>query len=51
MAKRRVFVAYHHHGDQKAVEEFRRRFSEDLEVFTDSSLARASDSEDVDYLT
>ena len=51
MAKRRVFVAYHHNGDQKAVEEFRRHFSEDLEVFTDSSLERAADSEEVDYLT
>jgi uncharacterized protein YeaO (DUF488 family) len=31
MAKQRVLVSYHHHGDQKAVEEFRKRFSEELE--------------------
>ncbi len=51
MAKRRVFISYHHHGDQKAVDEFREHFANDLEVFTDSSLERAADSENVDYLT
>lgn len=51
MAKRKVFIGYHHRGDQKAVEEFCERFSDELEVFTDSSLKRAAESEDLDYLT
>lgn len=51
MPKRKVFISYHHDADQKAVDEFTEHFSDDLEVFTDSSLARASNSEDVDYLT
>lgn len=50
MAKRRVFVAYHHHADQGSVDRFIERFSADLEVFTDSSLERAADSDDVEYL-
>ncbi len=48
--KRQVFVAYHHRGDQRAVDKFVKDFSEDLEVFTDHSVERAADSTDVDYL-
>lgn len=51
MAKRRVFVSYHHRGNQKAVDEFREHFANELEVFTDSSLERAANSQNVDYLT
>lgn len=51
MAKRKVFTSFHHHGDQRAVDDFIEEFSEQLEVFTDSSVERAADSEDVDYLT
>lgn len=50
MAKRKVFTSFHHHGDQKVVDDFIEEFSEELEVFTDSSIQRAADSKDVDYL-
>lgn len=51
MAKRKVFTSFHHRGDQKVVDNFIRQFSAELEIFTDSSLERAANSEDVDYLT
>lgn len=50
MTKRKVFISYHHKGEQKIVDEFIEKFSEDYEVFTDSSLSDAADSEDVEYL-
>ena len=50
MAKRRVFISYHHKGEQKVVDDFVEKFSEDYEVFTDSSLSDAADSEDAEYL-
>jgi hypothetical protein len=50
MVKRRVFVSYHHGGDQYAVDAFIRQFADGFEVFSDSSLERAADSDDVDYL-
>jgi len=50
MAKRKVFISYHHKGEQKVVDEFIEKFSEDYEVFTDSSLSDAADSEDAEYL-
>jgi len=50
MAKRKVFVSYHHKGEQKVVDDFIEEFSEDYEVFIDESLDRASDSEDTEYL-
>lgn len=50
MAKRKVFISYHHDGEQSVVDEFRKTFSEDYEVFTDNSLERAANSDDVDYL-
>ena len=50
MAKRRVFISYHHKGEQDAVNDFIKTFSEDYEVFTDQSLDRAADSDDTDYL-
>ncbi len=50
MAKRRVFISYHHADEQKVVDAFSKTFSEDYEVFTDSSLDRASDSDNSEYL-
>ena len=46
MAKRRVFISFHHKGEQEVVD----HFSEDYDVFTDSSLSDAADSEDDEYL-
>ncbi|HEY2954164.1 MAG TPA: TIR domain-containing protein [Candidatus Eisenbacteria bacterium] len=45
-----MFISYHHKGDQQVVDEFIEKFSEDYEVFTDSSLSDAADSEDAEYL-
>lgn len=50
MAKRKVFISYHHKGEQGVVDEFIDTFSEDYDVFTDESLDRASASEDAEYL-
>lgn len=50
MAKRKVFISYHHANEQKVVDEFIKTFSEDYEVFTDGSLEDASDSDDSEYL-
>ena len=50
MARRKVFVSYHHKGEQGVVDDFIKTFSEDYEVFTDGSLDRVADSEDSEYL-
>ena len=50
MAKRKVFISYHHKGEQKVVNEFIETFSDDYDVFIDESLDRAADSEDAEYL-
>ncbi len=50
MAKRKVFVSYHHKGEQTVVDDFIETFSEDYDVFIDESLGRAADSEDSEYL-
>ncbi len=50
MAKRKVFVSYHHKGEQGVVDDFIKKYSHDYEVFTDHSIDRAADSEDTDYL-
>jgi hypothetical protein len=50
MPKRKVFVSYHHAGEQDAVDKFIETFSEDYEVFTDMSLSDAADSDDSEYL-
>jgi len=50
MAKRTVFISYHHTNEQKVVDDFIETFSEDYEVFTDSSLQDAADSDDTAYL-
>lgn len=48
--KRRVFISYHHGGEQSVVDEFARQFADGYEVFTDKSLERAANSDDADYL-
>lgn len=50
MVKRKVFISYHHDGEQSVVDQFSKRFSGDYEVFTDNSIERAANSDDVDYL-
>ncbi len=50
MAKRKVFISYHHKGEQKVVDDFVEKFSDDYDVFTDSSLSDAADSDDAEYL-
>ena len=50
MAKRKVFISYHHKGEQSVVDAFTDKFSEDYDVFTDSSLSDAADSDDSEYL-
>jgi hypothetical protein len=48
--KRRIFVSYHHGGDQAYYEEFSKFFSETCNVFCDNSLDRAYNSDDTDYV-
>lgn len=48
--KRKVFVSYHHGGDQLYYNEFSRIFSGTLEIFEDTSLERAYNSDDADYV-
>jgi hypothetical protein len=49
-AKRKVFVSYHHGGDQAYYEAFSRAFHDTYDVITDTSLERRIDSEDVEYV-
>ena len=48
--KRKVFVSYHHGGDQTYYDNFCGRFSAAFNVFTDRSLDRARDSDDPEYI-
>jgi hypothetical protein len=48
--KRKVFVSYHHDGDQFYYDAFARHFAGAYEVFADNSLNRIIDSEDVEYV-
>jgi hypothetical protein len=48
--KRKVFVSYHHGGDQYYYNEFSRLFSQALELFYDTSLERAVNSDDDEYV-
>lgn len=48
--RRRVFVSYHHKGDQAYYDEFSRTFEERYEAITDNSLERRVDSAEVDYI-
>ena len=48
--KRRVFVSYHHGGDQLYYDAFCSHFCGSLNVFADRSLDRARDSDDPEYI-
>lgn len=48
--KRKVFVSYHHGGDQGYYNAFSKAFHDTYDVITDNSLEREVDSEDVDYV-
>jgi len=48
--KRKVFVSYHHGGDQIYYDAFSKVFSDTYDVITDNSLERAIDSEELEYV-
>lgn len=48
--KRRVFVSYHHAGDQQYYNAFSRAFHDGYEAIQDNSLDREIDSEATDYV-
>lgn len=48
--RRKIFVSYHHSGDQAYYEEFSRVFHDQYETVFDNSLERAYDSDDVNYV-
>jgi hypothetical protein len=48
--KRKVFVSYHHGGDQPYYDDFSKSFCDTYDVITDNSLDRRIDSEDVNYV-
>src|SRR5258708_187073 len=48
--KRKVFVSYHHAGDQAYYDAFSKAFCDTYDVITDNSLEREVDSDDVDYV-
>lgn len=48
--KRKIFVSYHHGNDQWYYNEFSRFFSDTYDVIQDSSLGRAVDSDDPEYV-
>jgi len=48
--KPRVFVSYHHRGDQDSYNAFSASFHDNYEVIYDNSLEREIDSDNVDYV-
>jgi hypothetical protein len=48
--KRKVFVSYHHGGDQHYYDQFARHFAATYEAVKDNSLDRQIQSDDVDYV-
>ncbi|MFL9996305.1 TIR domain-containing protein [Paraburkholderia sediminicola] len=48
--KHKVFVSYHHGGDQAYYDAFSRAFHDTYDVIYDNSLEREVDSDDVDYV-
>lgn len=46
----RIFVSYHHAGDQAYYDHFSRSFHDQYEAIEDRSLDRVYDSDDMDYL-
>lgn len=49
-SRRKIFVSYHHGGDQHYYNEFSRIFHDRFEAVFDNSLERQIDSENVDYV-
>ena len=49
--RRKIFVSYHHGGDQQFYDDFSSFFHDGLEAITDNSLERKIDSADVDYVS
>ncbi len=48
--KHKVFVSYHHGGDQAYYDAFSKAFHDTYDVIYDNSLERQVDSDDVDYV-
>ncbi|MQU60673.1 hypothetical protein GHO26_23265 [Pseudomonas helleri] len=48
--KHKVFVSYHHHGDQAYYNLFSKLFHDTYDVIYDNSLERSIDSDDVNYV-
>jgi hypothetical protein len=48
--KRRVFVSYHHRGDQGYYDTFSRLFADAYDLITDNSVERKFDSDNADYM-
>jgi hypothetical protein len=48
--KHRIFVSYHHGGDQPYYDVFSRTFHDTYEVIYDTSLEPRIDSDDVEYV-
>lgn len=48
--RRKVFISYHHHGDQNYYDEFSRVFHDNYEIIMDNSLERKIDSDNVEYV-
>lgn len=48
--KRKVFISFHHGGDQPYYHAFSKAFCDTYDVLTDNSLERRIDSEDVNYV-
>ncbi len=48
--RRKVFVSYHHKNDQSAYDNFSTRFHDGYEAISDTSLERAIDSSNFDYI-
>lgn len=48
--RRKIFVSYHHRGDQAYYDAFSTEFHDTLEAIADNSLERSIDSDDVDYV-
>lgn len=48
--KRKVFVSYHHGGDQAYYNAFSQAFHDTYDVITDNSLERQIDSDNVEYV-
>lgn len=49
-AKHKIFVSYHHRGDQGYYDVFSKSFHDAYEVIYDNSLERQIESDDVDYV-